>query len=84
LLGIFPRGEVGAPIRAQLAEVNVALARLDDGKHIRFLDLGASFLERDGMISRAVMPDLLHPSERGYEIWAKAMEGTMAELLAKP
>jgi lysophospholipase L1-like esterase len=83
LLGIFPRGEVGAPIRAQLAEVNAALARLDDGKQVRFLDIGASFLESDGSIARAVMPDLLHPSERGYEIWAKAMEPTLAALMAK-
>ena len=27
------------------------------------------------------MPDFLHPNEKGYEIWAEAMEPTLKELL---
>jgi beta-glucosidase len=29
------------------------------------------------------MPDLLHPNEKGYEIWADAMEPTLAKLLGE-
>lgn len=84
LLGVFPRGEKADPIRAQVAEVNEALRRRDDGDRIRFLDLGEKFLSADGSISRNVMPDLLHPSELGYEIWANAMKPLLSEMLAKP
>lgn len=28
-----------------------------------------------------VMPEGLHPNERGYQIWAEAMEPTLAQLL---
>jgi hypothetical protein len=27
------------------------------------------------------MPDLLHPNEKGYQIWADAMEGLLAPML---
>jgi lysophospholipase L1-like esterase len=29
------------------------------------------------------MPDLLHPNEKGYEIWSKAIEARVKELMAK-
>ena len=29
------------------------------------------------------MPDLLHPNAKGYEIWAEAMEPTLAKLLGE-
>lgn len=81
LLGIFPRGEKNDPVREQVKEVNSQLARLDDGKMVKFLDLGSRFLEADGTLSRDIMPDLLHPSERGYQIWAEAMQNTLAGML---
>jgi lysophospholipase L1-like esterase len=81
LLAIFPRGQTNDPVRVQLKEVNTGLAKLDDGKMVRFLDLGAKFLESDGTLSRDIFPDLLHPNEKGYRIWADAMEGTLAEMI---
>ena len=81
LLGLFPRGETGDPVREQIKEVNSQLARLDDGKTVRFLDIGSRFLEADGTLSRQIMPDLLHPNERGYQIWADAMADTLAGMM---
>ena len=81
LLGIFPRGEKGDPVREQVKEVNLQLARLDDGKRVRFLDIGSRILEPDGTLSRQIMPDLLHPNERGYQIWADAMADTLAGMM---
>lgn len=82
LLGILPRGERGDPIRGQLAAVNGALARLADGQAVHFLDVGRHFTRADGSVAREVMPDLLHPSALGYEIWAQAMEPTLTKMLA--
>jgi len=81
LLAVFPRGAVDAPQRAQIKEINTAIAKLDDGKMIKFLDIEKVFLADDGSIPRAIMPDLLHPNEQGYQRWADAMEPTLAGML---
>jgi lysophospholipase L1-like esterase len=81
LLAIFPRGTVDAPQRTQIQEINQALAKLDDGKMIKFLDIGKVFLAEDGSIPKTIMPDLLHPNEEGYKRWAEAMEPTLAGLM---
>jgi beta-glucosidase len=81
LLAIFPRAKTFSPQRGRLLEINQALAKLDDGKHIFFLDLGPQFIENDGSISKSIMPDALHPNETGYKIWASAMEPKLKTLL---
>lgn len=83
LLGIFPRGkEAGTKIRAKLADINKTIAKLDDdGKKVKYLDIGAKFLEPDGSLSKDIMPDYLHLSPRGYEIWAQAITPTLKEML---
>jgi lysophospholipase L1-like esterase len=81
LLAIFPRGQKDDPIRDQLKEINAAVSKLDDGKFVKFLDIGRKFLEADGTLSKEIMPDLLHPGEKGYQIWADAIQEPLAELL---
>ena len=81
LLAIFPRGTFDNPQRAEVALINTVLAKLDDGKTVRFLDIGPQFLKADGTLPKTIMPDLLHPNEKGYQIWAAAMEPTLAEML---
>ena len=81
LLAVFPRGAVDAPQRAQIKEINTAIAKLDDGKMIKFLDIGKVFLAEDGSIPKTIMPDLLHPNAEGYQRWADAMEPTLAAML---
>jgi beta-glucosidase len=83
LLGIFPRAKTFSPQRGRLLEINQALAKLDDGQHIYYLDFGSQLIEKDGSISKDIMPDALHPNEKGYRIWAKAMEPKLKELLGK-
>jgi len=84
LLGIFPRDEKpGMKKRVKVAEVNKEIAKLDDGKNIRYMDIGDRFLEKDGTISRAVMPEFLHLSEEGYNRWAQAVLPTLREMLGR-
>lgn len=81
LLGIFPRDpKPDTPSRKQIAEVNERISVLGKEKGITYLDLGSKFLQADGTISTDIMPDYLHPSQKGYDIWAKAMEPTLAKL----
>lgn len=82
LLGIFPRGEKpDHPQRAQIATINREIAKLADGKTIRFLDIGPKFLNADGTLPADIMPDFLHPGLKGYEIWAAAMKPTLLQML---
>jgi lysophospholipase L1-like esterase len=81
LLGVFPRGAFDDPQRAQVALINTVIAKLDDGKMVRYLDIGPQFLDADGNLPKSIMPDLLHPNAKGYQIWADATEPTLAELL---
>jgi lysophospholipase L1-like esterase len=84
LLGVFPRGQQPGPARVKLAEVNRQIAALDDGSNVTYLDIGKSFLNPDGTISRETMPDFLHLTARGYRTWADAMEPTLWRLLDEP
>lgn len=91
LLAIFPRGPRkdkdgkitdDAVQRMQaIHEANAMLAKLDDGKNVRFLDIGAKFLGADGKIPAAIMPDQLHPTAAGYQIWADAMRPLLEEMM---
>jgi len=83
LLGVFPRGEKSDhPLRPQVKAINAAAAKLDDeGKSVKYLDIGDKFLQPDGSILKEIMPDFLHLSEKGYQIWADAIKDTLVELL---
>jgi lysophospholipase L1-like esterase len=81
LLAIFPRATLDDPQRGQVALINTVIAKLDDGKRVKYLDIAPKFLEADGTLSGNIMPDLLHLNERGYQIWADAMEPTLAGML---
>lgn len=75
LQGIFPRGARPADeVRTRIKAVNQALAQLGDGKKIIFVDFGEKLLEPDGTLSREIMPDLLHLSPKGYQIWADEIQ----------
>jgi beta-glucosidase len=73
LLGIFPRGRPGDAVRNTIADINQTIKKLDDGRKVFYMDIGAGFLDASGAIPTDVMPDALHPSTKGYEIWAKAV-----------
>jgi len=82
LLAIFPRGETPAdPKRILNEKANAIIARLDDGKTIKFLNINAKFLDADGKLSKDIMPDLLHPNAKGYQIWADAIKPQLTEWL---
>jgi len=82
LMAIFPRGPSFSPQRGKILQVNEALAKLDDGKNIFYIDIGPQLIESNGSISKNMMRDYLHPGEAGYKIWANAIEPKLKEILA--
>lgn len=86
LLDVFPRGEKpDDKMRLNNAQVNVLLAKLDGsaGGRVHFFPIGGKFLAPDGTLSREIMPDLLHPNAKGYEIWSAAVVPEIKKLLGK-
>jgi lysophospholipase L1-like esterase len=82
LLGIFPRGEkADDPARDKIKEINKIVAKLDDGKKVRYLDIGDKFLEKDGSLPKTIMYDYLHLTPAGYKIWAETIEKPLGEML---
>lgn len=81
VLGIFPRSEKPDERRQLVADTNALLKTVGEGgagepamAGVHFLDISDKFLEKEGTISKEIMPDYLHLSEKGYEIWAEAIE----------
>jgi len=83
VLGIFPRGQTFSTQRGKLLQINQALAKAADGQMIHYLDFGSQLIEADGSLSKDIMPDYLHLSPKGYEIWAQAIEPKLKELLGE-
>ncbi len=81
LLAVFPYKQKGDPMRDKVAQINAGIAKLGKNKRVTFLDINQKFLEADGTLPLDIMPDLLHPNDKGYQIWADAMEPTLKKLM---
>jgi lysophospholipase L1-like esterase len=82
LLAIFPRGLPGDSVRDKIAEINRIIQKLDDQRHVFYMDIGAKFLdERGAFLPDAFRPDNLHPLAKGYDIWGAAVKDKLAELM---
>ncbi len=82
LLGVFPRGQsANDPFRAQIIELNGMIAKFADDRRVFFKDIGASLSEKDGSLSPEIMPDFLHLSPKGYQIWADAIAEDVKRLM---
>ncbi len=98
LLGIFPRGSSGQRIELKkgriAAEMNPQWAKIDivnrtlsefaDGRMVVYLDINRGLLNGKGELPVDVMPDLLHPNAKGYEIWSRAIQPVMERMTSSP
>jgi len=81
ILEIFPRGEQINNMRGDICQINQALrafVRDDAANHggkTRYAmnAVGDTFLNADGSISKDIMPDALHLSPKGYQMWAEGI-----------
>jgi len=83
LMGIFPRGQnANDGGRRKVAAVNEIIKSFDDGQRVTFIDISPKMIEADGTISREMMPDFVHPTAQGYQIWADAIQPVINKYLA--
>ena len=83
ILAVFPRGASPNPQREKNTKASEIASKLADDKMVYYLDIGPKFLAADGTLSKDIMPDLLHLSPQGYEIWAASIEPTVAQLMGE-
>lgn len=83
ILAIFPRGPMANPQREKVAKASQLASQSADDKMVHYLDIGPKFLTADGTLEKEVMPDYLHLSPKGYEIWAAAIEDHVKQLMSE-
>ncbi len=83
LMGILPRND-GKGANAVIAEVNEQIAKLADGKTVRFLNINDQLADAQGELFSGMTVDKLHLSRKGYEVWAKNLKPILTELLGAP
>ena len=85
LTAIFPRND-NIEVMPEIDRINENLARLADGSRIRFLNVNAKLADASGQLFDGMMNerDKLHPTVKGYQVWADALKPIFTELLGPP
>ena len=83
VVGIFPRND-GGPVVPTIDRINANLAKLADGKTVRYLNINDRLADTQGRLFDGMTVDKLHPSLKGYQIWADALKPILTELLGPP
>jgi lysophospholipase L1-like esterase len=83
ITALFPRNDSPA-VMPTIARINANLAQMADEKAVRFLDVNAKLADPSGRLLEGMMPDGLHPSLKGYEVWAEGLRPILTELLGPP
>ena len=82
LTAIFPRNDNMA-VMPTIDKINANLAKLADGKRVRFLNVNGKLADQDGKLFDGMMNarDKLHPQLPGYQVWADGLKPIFTELL---
>jgi lysophospholipase L1-like esterase len=81
---IFPRNDNTAVLPV-IEGVNRNLAKMADGKTIRYLNVNARLADSSGKLFEGMMnADQLHPAVPGYQVWADGLKPIFTELLGAP
>ncbi len=85
LTAIFPRNDNMA-VLTTINRINAKLAAFADGRRVRFLTINDRLADAQGKLFDGVLNerDKLHPTPKGYQIWADALKPIFRELLGPP
>jgi lysophospholipase L1-like esterase len=85
LTAIFPRNDNMA-VMPEINRINANLAKLADGRKVRYLDVNDRLADKDGRLFDGMMNDRdkLHPTLKGYQVWAEGLKPILRELLGPP
>jgi lysophospholipase L1-like esterase len=83
LTAIFPRNDMPG-LNSTIKQINDSIARFADDKHVRSLNVNAALAGEDDKLFDGMMQDGLHPTEKGYQVWADGLKPILTELLGPP
>lgn len=83
LTAIFPRND-NIRVMPTINKINANLEKFADGKKIRFLNVNDKLADKDGKLFDGMMGDGLHPTVKGYQVWADGLKPIFTELLGPP
>jgi lysophospholipase L1-like esterase len=83
ITGIFPRND-NIAVMPVIDEINRRIARFADGGSIRYLNVNNRLADAAGRLFDGMMDDGLHPTVKGYQVWADALKPLLIELLGPP
>jgi lysophospholipase L1-like esterase len=63
---------------------NLQIARLADGKSVRYISINEQLAFPDGQLREGMSPDGLHFTVQAYQVWANALKPLLTEILGPP
>jgi lysophospholipase L1-like esterase len=87
ITGIFPRNSnrnnpLG--VMPTINKINDNLAKMAEGKKFRYININEKLADKDGKLFPGMTVDNLHPTAKGYQIWADALKPIFTEILGPP
>jgi len=85
LTAIFPRNDRDG-VMPWIDRINARLGQLADGRRLLFLNVNDKLADKDGRLFEGMMNerDRLHPTLKGYQVWADALKPLFTKLLGPP
>lgn len=80
LTAIFPRNDHPA-LLPEIRRINDGLAKLADGKMIFCVNVNDKLADSNGKLFDGMTVDGLHPTVKGYQIWADGLNPILSQLL---
>jgi lysophospholipase L1-like esterase len=86
VMGILPRNDSrrAKEVMASIDKINEKIAKLADGKSIRYLNINDKLADTNGKLFEGMTVDRLHLSLKGYQVWADALRPLLTDLLGPP
>ena len=83
LCSILPREWANGDVRKKVAATNAILAAEEWPEWVSYVPCWDGFLNEDNRMIEGLMPDQLHPNDKGYEVWAEMIRPTLKKLMGK-
>ena len=85
LTAIFPRND-NLAVMPEINGINDNISRLADGTAVRYLNVNDKLAGKDDRLFDGMMNerDKLHPTLKGYQVWADGLKPILRELLGPP
>jgi cephalosporin-C deacetylase len=80
ITGITPRDD-NLAVMPVVNEANRQIARLADGKSVRYININEQLAFPDGHLREGMANDGLHLTPKAYQVWADALKPALTELL---